>query len=163
MICEIRPFRPEDEDRVWEIIREVISAGDTYTFAPDSSREEMIGYWCGKDKYTFVAESDNLVLGTFIIKPNQPGLGDHIANASYMTHHDARGKGIGTAMATFSLEKARELGFQAMQFNIVIKSNEGAVRLWQKLGFEIIGEIPGAFRHAGRGLTNAYIMYKSLR
>jgi ribosomal protein S18 acetylase RimI-like enzyme len=98
----------------------------------------------------------------FLIKDNQPGLGAHIANAAYMVSEKAEGKGIGKSMCLYSLDEAKRLGYLAMQFNIVIKSNERAVKLWQKLGFQIIGEIPEAFRHKQLGLTNAYIMYRKL-
>ena len=122
----------------------------------------MLAYWCGQDKHTYVATIGGLVVGTFIIKDNQPGLGSHIANASYMTSPAASGKGIGKAMGEFSLKEAKRFGYKAMQFNIVIKSNEKAIRLWEKLGFKIIGEIPEAFNHKQNGLTNAYIMYRKI-
>jgi ribosomal protein S18 acetylase RimI-like enzyme len=158
----IRKAVPEDYDQIWNIIQEVISKGDTYTFNPDSSKETMLAYWCGQDKHTYVSTDDEEIVGTFIIKDNQPGLGSHIANASYMVSEKASGKGIGKAMGEFSLEEARYLGYRAMQFNIVVKSNTRAVLLWQKLGFDIIGEIPDAFNHKEMGLTNAYIMYRKL-
>jgi ribosomal protein S18 acetylase RimI-like enzyme len=73
-----------------------------------------------------------------------------------------QGKGIGLLMAKYSLEEAKRLGYAAIQFNIVIKSNERAVGLWKKVGFKIIGEIPNAFDHPRLGMTNAFIMYKEL-
>src|SRR4051794_12961457 len=158
----IRKAIPEDRDEIWNIIHEVISKGDTYTFDPNSSRETMLAYWCGEDKHTYVATDNGVIVGTFIIKDNQPGLGSHIANASYMVSEKVSGKGVGKAMGAFSLEEAKRLGYLAMQFNIVIKSNTRAVQLWQKLGFKIIGEVPEAFNHKENGLTNAYIMYRKL-
>jgi hypothetical protein len=98
----IRTYEAHDEDDTWGIIQEVISKGDTYVFSPDSTREEMMDYWCGSGRHTFVAEMNDQIVGTFIIKSNQPGLGNHVANASYMTRGDTRGQGIGTAMAKFS-------------------------------------------------------------
>ena len=181
----IREYVEEDKEQIWEIIKSVISTGDTYVFAPDSPKEKMLAYWCGEDKKTYVAvlseppasagglnlsEEDSAlagainekIVGTFFLKENQPDLGSHIANAGYMVAPDTQGKGIGRKMAEFSLEEAKRLGFAAMQFNFVVKSNENAVRLWQNLGFEIIGEIPEAFNHVENGLTNAYIMYRKL-
>lgn len=158
----IRPAEAGDRESVWEIISEVISTGDTYVFAPGTGKEVMLGYWFGEGAHTYVAEMYGLIAGTFVIKDNQPGLGSHIANAGYMTRPSEFGKGIGTAMGKFSIEEAKSLGYQAMQFNIVVKSNHAAVRLWQKLGFEIIGEIPDAFQHPEHGLTNGYIMYRKL-
>ena len=131
-------------------------------FTPGTDRSTMLEYWCGRDKHTFVAIKDEQLVGTFILKDNQPGLGAHVANASYMTRPDAFGRGIGRAMAEFSLVEAKKLGYKAMQFNIVVKSNERAIRLWQNLGFEIVGEIPDAFDHRENGLTNACIMWKRL-
>jgi ribosomal protein S18 acetylase RimI-like enzyme len=169
-MIEIRKATEEDKPQIWEIIKSVIAAGDTYVFSPDSSQEEMLAYWCGADKKTYVAvwsgkpadELNNKIVGTFYLKDNQPDLGSHIANAGYMVSPEAKGKKVGRRMAEFSLEEAKRLGYRAMQFNFVVKSNEVAVKLWQNLGFEIIGEIPEAFRHREKGLTSALIMYRKL-
>jgi len=161
-VTEIRNANAEDCDQIWEIIKEVISKGDTYVFDPYSSKETMLNYWYGPDRHTYVAIDEEKIVGTFMIRDNQPGLGAHVANGSYMVSQAASGKGIGKKMGEFSLAEARRLGYKAMQFNIVIKSNVRAVHLWQNLGFKIIGEIPDAFNHKQNGLTNAYIMYRKL-
>lgn len=162
-MIEIRPAITSDYDQIWNIIKQVISKGDTYVFDSRSSKEKMLAYWCGQDKHTYVAILDRIVVGTFTIKDSQPDLGSHIANASYMTSPGASGRGVGKAMGEFSLKEAKRLGYRAMQFNIVVKSNEKAIRLWEKLGFRIIGEIPEAFNHKQNGLTNAYIMYQKIQ
>lgn len=161
-MIEIKKAVVSDQPRIWEIIKSIIAAGDTYAFAPDSSEEKMLAFWCGADKQTYVARLEDEIVGTFFLKPNQPDLGAHIANAGYMVAPEASGKGIGKTMAEFSLEEARKLGYAAMQFNFVVKSNANAIRLWQTLGFQIIGEIPEAFRHREKGLTSALIMYRRL-
>ncbi len=158
----IRKYREEDKEQIWKIIEHVLSKGDSFTDSPDSSREQILDDWCSSEKNTFVAVSEDKIVGTFYIKENQPGLGSHIANGSYMVAPEARGKGVGRKMGEFSIEEAKRLGFYAMQFNFVVKSNEKAVKLWKSLGFEIIGEIPEAFRHMENELTNAYIMYRKL-
>ena len=158
----IRKYTEADKERIWEIMKYVISTGDTFNSSPDSSQDEMLADWCGAEKHTFVAVSENKVVATFYIKANQTGLGSHVANGSYMVAPEARGKGIGRKIGEFSIAEAKRLGYAAMQFNFVVKSNEKAVRLWQSLGFEIVGEIPEAFRHIENGLTNAYIMYRKL-
>jgi len=161
-MIHIRKAGKKDYDSIWRIIQEVIAPGDTYVFDPDSSRGQMLGYWCGRDKHTYVAELDGIVAGTFILKDNLPDLGSHVANASYMTQPSYFGKGIGRAMGEFSLSEASRLGYRAMQFNIVVKTNERAIGLWKKLGFKIIGEIPEAFRDRSLGYVNAYIMWRKL-
>ena len=161
-MIEIRKAASADPRAVWQIIKDVISGGDTYVFDPDSSEDEMITYWFSPEKYVYVAEEEGSVVGTFWLKANQPGLGGHVCNAAYMVAPDAAGKGIGRKMAEFSLDEARRLGFTAMQFNFVVKSNTAAVRLWQSIGMEIIGEIPDAFDHRELGMTNALIMYRKL-
>lgn len=158
----IRKYQEEDRQQIWEIIKFVISTGDSYTYLPDSPPDETLADWCSREKHTYVAVLENKIVATFYIKPNQTGLGSHIANGSYMVASEARGKGVGREIGEFSIEEAKRLGFHAMQFNFVVKSNEKAVKLWQSLGFEIIGEIPEAFRHLENGLTNAYIMYRKL-
>ena len=161
-MTKIRSAVTADKPAVWEIIKAVIAGGDTYVFDPDTSEDEMLAYWFSPEKYVYVAEDDGEILGTYWIKANQPGLGSHVANGAYMVLRKAKGKGIGRMMAEHSIEEAKSLGFTSMQFNFVVKSNEVAVRLWQKVGFEIIGEIPDAFDHRENGLTNAYIMYRKL-
>jgi ribosomal protein S18 acetylase RimI-like enzyme len=161
-MLEIRKAVEADKARVWKIIESVIATGDTYVFSPDSSEEKMLAYWFANDKDTYVAIRENKIVGTFFLKANQPDLGSHVANAGYMVAPEAKGMRVGRAMAEFSLAEAKRLGFKAMQFNFVVKSNETAVKLWLALGFEIIGEIPEAFQHAERGLTNALIMYRKL-
>jgi ribosomal protein S18 acetylase RimI-like enzyme len=159
---EIRRAVEEDKPQVWEIIKKVISTGDTYVYKPDSPKEKMLEYWFAADKKTYVALYENAIVGTFYLKDNQPDSGSHIGNAGYMVAPEAKGKRVGKTMAEYSLQEARRLGYKAMQFNFVVKSNEIAVKLWQSLGFQIIGEIPEAFDHAENGLTNAYIMYRKL-
>ena len=161
-MIEIRKALKEDKPQVWEIIKTVISSGDTYVYKPDSPKEKMLDYWFGADKNTYVATIENTIVGTFYLKDNQPDLGSHVANAGYMVAPEAKGKRVGSAMAEYSLLEAKRLGYKAMQFNFVVKSNEVAVKLWLNLGFQIIGEIPEAFKHAENGLTNAYIMYRKL-
>lgn len=122
----------------------------------------MIQYWFSPEKYVYVAGENGEILGTYWLKANQPGLGDHIGNGAYMVSPDAKGKGIGRQMALHSIEEARRIGYHAIQFNFVVTTNTAAVNLWKSVGFDIIGEIPDAIRHAQHGLTNAYIMYRRL-
>ena len=158
----IRKTVDEDKTAVWQIIQSVIAGGDTYVFDPETPEDEMMAYWFSPEKHNYVAVLDGEVVGTFWLKANQPGLGSHVGNAAYMVSPNAKGKGIGRLMAEYSLDEARQLEFTAMQFNFVVKSNTVAVRLWQSVGFSIIGEIPNAFRHVENGYTNAYIMYRDL-
>ena len=161
-MVEIRKAIDTDKSQVWPIIKSVIAGGDTYVNAPDSSEKEMLAYWFSSEKYVYVAENNGEILGTYWLKANQTGLGDHISNGAYMVSPHSKGKGIGKMMAMHSIEEAKRIGFYAIQFNFVVKSNTVAVSLWQSVGFEIIGEIPNAFRHSKLGLTNAYIMYRKL-
>ena len=161
-MIQIRQASDHDKAAIWEIIRAVIATGETYVFDPETPEDEMISYWFSAEKYVYVAEEDKKIVGTFWLKPNYPGLGSHVCNAAYMVSPDAAGKGIGRQMGEYSLDEARRLGFTAMQFNFVVKSNTAAVRLWQKIGMEIIGEVPDAFNHREHGMTNALIMYRKL-
>lgn len=161
-MIHIRKASPHDSDQIWNIIHQVISKGDTYAFDPDTPLEIMMTYWFGKDKHTYVAIEGERVAGTFVRKDNQPGLGSHVANAGYMVHPEFSGRGIGRLMGEFSIVEANRLGYLAMQFNFVVKSNTKAVQLWLKLGFRIIGEVPNAFKHKEHGFTNVCIMYREV-
>ena len=159
---EIRRATEEDKAGVWKIIKAVIEGGDTYVFAPDTSESEMVSYWFSPEKYVYVAIDENQIVGTYWLKANQPGLGNHIGNGAYMVAPDAKGKRVGKTMALHSIEEAKRIGYHAIQFNFVVKSNTVAVNLWKSVGFEVIGEIPDAIRHKENGLTNAYIMYRKI-
>lgn len=159
---EIRKAADADKQAVWKIIKEVIAGGDTYVFEPETPETEMLDYWFSPEKHNYVAVIEGEIVGAFWLKPNQPGLGSHVGNAAYIVSSAAKGKGVGRRMAEYSLDEARRLGFESMQFNFVVKSNEVAVKLWRSVGFEVIGEIPDAFRHQTNGMTNAYIMYRKL-
>ena len=161
-MLQIRKSVTADADGIWAILQPIIVKGDAYVFSPNSPKEEILNYWLSSEKHTYTALLDGQIVGTFFMKDNQMGLGSHIANAGYATLPSAYGQGIGKLMGLFSLGEARRLGYKAMQFNIVVKTNERAVRLWQAIGFQIIGEIPDAFQHQTLGLVNAYIMYQKL-
>jgi GNAT superfamily N-acetyltransferase len=157
-----RRAKIEDEDSLWEIIRPIIRSGGTYVFDPESSKETIMSYWLDSDKRTYLVDFEGEILGTFYLKPNQPDLGNHICNAGFMVEEKSAGKGIGKAMGKFALHEAKKLGYHGMQFNFVIKTNEKAVHLWLSLGFQVIGEIPEAYRHPHLGFVPALIMYQKL-
>ena len=161
-MLRIRVVGPADADVIWAILEPVIRAGETYTLARDMKREDALAYWLASSHEVFVAEEDGRVLGTYFLCPNQMGGGSHVANCGYVTAIDATGKGIAKAMCAHSLEQAKARGFRAMQFNFVVSSNERAVELWKRLGFEIVGQLPKAFLHPVIGYTDAYVMYRSL-
>jgi L-amino acid N-acyltransferase YncA len=133
-----------------------------YVFDPLTPREEALAYWFQPGTRTYVAERDGQIVGTYILKPNQPALGSHVANAAFMVSPAAQGLGVGKGMGEHCLVEARRLGFRAMQFNFVVSTNETAVRLWQQLGFRIVGTLPGAFRHSERGYVDADVMFREL-
>jgi GNAT superfamily N-acetyltransferase len=156
-----KAFLDQDYDAVWEIFSRVIQSGDTYVFDPNTPKSELPKLWFAETMDTFVAtDDDETIVGTYFIKPNQLGLGNHIANCGYMVHPDHQGKGIGRLMCEHSLEYAKEKEYSGMQFNIVVSTNTSAVKLWQKCGFEIIGTSPKSFRHLQLGLVDTYIMYR---
>jgi L-amino acid N-acyltransferase YncA/ADP-ribose pyrophosphatase YjhB (NUDIX family) len=158
----IRPATEADAPAIWEIFHAVVAGRDTYTFSPDTPPEEGIGYWLGPGITSFVAEIDAAVVGMYKVIPNRRDLGSHVANASYMVHPRAAGRGAGRAMGVHSLRQARAQGYEAMQFNFVVSTNRRAVALWQSLGFRIVGTLPRSFRHGTLGLVDAYVMHRFL-
>jgi ribosomal protein S18 acetylase RimI-like enzyme len=158
----IRKAEAGDAAAIAAIILPVIREGATYTLDPDLSEAEALAYWMGPEKETFVAEDNGVVLGTYYMRPNQAGGGRHVCNCGYMTHAAATGRGIARRMCEHSLRHARSRGYGAMQFNFVVSTNERAVTLWQSLGFQIVGRLPGAFRHPTDGYVDAFVMYQRL-
>lgn len=159
---QIRHARPSDEAAIARILMPTIRAGTTYALDADMSEAEALRYWLGPDKETFVAEEGGLILGTYYLRQNQAGGGNHVCNCGYMTAAEASGRGIARWMCEHSLHHARSRGYRAMQFNFVVSTNERAVRLWQSLGFEIAGRLSEAFRHPDLGYVDTLVMYQTL-
>lgn len=160
---QIREYVDTDWPSVWAIFQSVVSAGDTYAYDPDWSSEQARDVWVEAPPGHTVVACDGLrVLGSAKIGPNRPGRGSHVSTASFMVADDARGRGIGRALGEYALSWAREQGYAAMQFNAVVESNEVAVRLWQSLGFRIIGTVPEAFEHPALGRVGLHIMHRRL-
>jgi ribosomal protein S18 acetylase RimI-like enzyme len=159
---KIRPAAPADHDAIWEILAPMIRAGETYPLARDMSREDALRYWFSPAHAVFVAENDGRIVGTYYLRPNQQGGGSHVANCGYVTASSDGGRGVGRAMCEHSLAHAKATGFRGMQFNFVVSTNERAVRLWQKLGFEIVGRLPSAFNHPARGYVDALVMFQTM-
>lgn len=158
----IRAAGPDDFDGIWPLLRDVFRAGDTYAVAPDISKEEARAYWMTQTRATYIATGDDGIVGTYYIKTNQPGGGAHICNCGYIVSPAARGQGLAARLCAHSQDEARQLGYRAMQFNFVLASNTGAVRLWQRLGFATVGTIPEAYVHPTLGLVDAFVMYRRL-
>ena len=159
---KIREATEIDFDKIWPFFEEIVSAGDTYGYPQDTTKEQALNIWLNTPRRTFVVEENGDILGSYYLKTNQTGPGSHVCNCGYMVSTQARGKGLATTMCQHSQEIAKELGYKAMQYNFVASSNEGAVRLWEKFGFEIVGKLPKAFNHPIKGYIDALIMYKWL-
>jgi L-amino acid N-acyltransferase YncA len=160
---KIREFTDGDWPAVWRIFQEVVAAGDAYAYDPDWTSEQARDVWVeAPPGHTVVACQGDLLYGTAKMGPNRPGRGAHVATASFMVAGDARGRGIGRALGEYALGWAREQGYAAMQFNAVVESNLPAVRLWQALGFEIVGTVPEAFEHITLGRVGLHVMYRRL-
>jgi len=158
----IRGAAASDANAIWEILEPTIRAGETYTLPRDMTREEVLAYWFSFGHEVFVAEENEAVLGTYFLRANQKGGGEHVANCGYITDPHATGRGVARAMCQHSLEFAAASGFRAMQFNFVVCSNERAVKLWQSLGFEIVGRLPETFLHPTLGYVDAFVMFRKL-
>jgi len=159
----IRRFQPADWAQLWPLLRATFEAGDTYAFAPASKGADIHRAWIENPAATFVACSlDGELLGSYYIKSNQPGLGAHVCNCGYVVAPSAQGRGIASAMCEHSQRQAIAMGYRAMQFNLVASTNERAVRLWQRLGFSVVGTLPRAFHHLRLGYVDALVMYKEL-
>ena len=162
-MIDIRPYEEDDWNAVWKILQPVFRSGESYAFSPDITEQEACRVWVDMPSATFVSVGEtNEILGTYYIKANQPALGSHVCNCGYIVAADARGQGVASDMCEHSQKEAVSRGFRAMQYNLVVATNEGAIRLWKRQGFDIIGTLPKAFRHPRRGFVDALVMYKEL-
>jgi ribosomal protein S18 acetylase RimI-like enzyme len=159
----VRLATPDDRGAIWAIIEPMIRAGETYTLPADMTRDDALAYWFAPGNHVYVYDpGDGAILGTYFLHTNARGGGAHVANCGYVTSVHASGRGVARAMCTHSLELAKELGYRAMQFNFVVSTNVRAVRLWESLGFEVAGRLPGAFKHPSAGYVDALVMFKPL-
>ena len=159
----IRAATDEDWPAVWRIFDATVQEGESYAYPVDLTPDAAQGLWMEQPPgLTVVLETGGEVLGTAKMGPNRPGHGDHIGTASFMVATDARGRGVGRALAEYVVQWHRDKGYRGIQFNAVVETNEAAVRLWQSLGFEIVGTVPGAFRSPTRGFVGLHLMYLPL-
>lgn len=157
----IRAATSSDWPAIWALLEPVFRAGETYAVARDISEDAARTMWMDAPAATYVWD-DGAILGTYYIKTNHSGGAAHVCNCGYVTGAAAQGRGIARAMCGHSQPAARALGYTAMQFNMVLASNVGAVRLWQKLGYDIVGTLPAAFDHPALGLVDGHVMWKAL-
>jgi ribosomal protein S18 acetylase RimI-like enzyme len=158
----IRPATSDDDAALWAVLEPAIRAGETFALPRDLAREAALAFWAAPGGDVFVADDAGAIVGSYFVRPNQRGGGAHVANAGYVTAVARTGRGIARAMCAHSLEHARARGFRAMQYNIVVSTNERAVRLWQAMGFAIVGRLPGAFAHPTHGDVDAFVMFRRL-
>lgn len=158
----IRKADKADWDAIWPIFHEVVKAGETYAYDPNTTKDDAESLWLDLPRVTYVFEEEGEILGTFYLKTNQAGNGSHVCNCGYMVSSRARGRGIAKLMCEYSQQLAITLGYKAMQFNFVVSTNEMAILIWKKLGFEIVGQLPKAFLHPSKSYVDALVMYKWL-
>ena len=162
-MIQIRAYDKRDWDGLWRIMEPVFRAGDTHPVDPAIEEPEALHYWTEIPTQVYVAvDGFGRIVGSYHLKPNQPPLGAHVCNCGYLVAEEARRQGIGTALCEHSQREARALGYRAMQYNLVVSTNHAAVALWKRQGFEIVGTLPGAFKHAQNGYVDALVMYKAL-
>lgn len=157
-----RPALPADADSLWQVLEPVVRDGTTYPVDPAATRDQVFAYWFAPDKQVFVAERAGQIVGSYYLKPNSTGPGAHVANAGYMVRPDARRQGVAGAMAQDSFARGKALGFRAMQFNLVIASNAGAIALWRQVGMAEVGRLREAFRLPSGEYVDALVMYRML-
>jgi ribosomal protein S18 acetylase RimI-like enzyme len=161
----LRSATAEDWPGIWPVWHAVVRTGESIGWDPASDEPTARALWMRPPPAAvFVAQRGRQapVVGTAKLAPDQPGLGDHVAGASFLVHPDASGAGIGRALAEHVLEQARLQGYRAMRFNAVVETNTPAVALWTSLGFEIVGTVPEAFRHPRHGLVAMHVMHRRL-
>jgi len=158
----IREATESDWPAIWSLFRAVCASGDSYAYDEQTSEEVARKLWFDPPARGFVSLEGEHFLGTYFLRQNQPGRGSHVANGGYMVTETARGRGVASAMCAHSIEMAKKLGYRAMQFNYVVSTNEVAVRTWRKHGFELVGTLPNAFRHATLGYVDVFMMYREL-
>ena len=164
LTLQIRAMEPGDWPGVWALLEPVFRAGETFPHDPAISEPEARALWVQQSQAVMVAlAGDGTVVGSYYLRPNSLCLGAHVANAGYVVAEQQRRRGIGSRLCQHSLQAARQRGFRAMQFNLVVSTNTAGIHCWQRNGFEIVGTLPGAFRHSQLGFVDAHVMVQRLQ
>jgi L-amino acid N-acyltransferase YncA len=159
----IRIADDRDWPRIWPFFAEIVAAGETYAYPEGLTMDEARSVWMEEPPWqTVVAVQGDTLAGSAKIGPNRPGRGSHVATASFMVSPTQQGHGVGRELGSYAIEWARAAGYRSMQFNAVVETNTAAVRLWEALGFEILGTVPEAFESRSRGLVGLHVMYRRL-
>ncbi len=159
----IRLATDADWPWIWPFFAEIVAAGESYAFPEDLTLESGRGWWMEQSPgRTVVLEDNGRILGSAKMGPNRPGRGDHVGTASFMVDPRASGRGVGGALASYVVAWHRDHGYAGIQFNAVVETNTAAVHLWESLGFEVVGTVPGAFRSATHGRVGLHVMYLAL-
>jgi len=158
----LRLFNASDEEGLYQIFREVVDSGSQFPYECSSIDEFHRQFFTPQGQVYVCHTLDGEVIGGFYLRPNFSGRSSHIANAAYMIRGTYRGKGVGSLLIKASLNFAKDLGFQGMQFNMVLSQNKLAVKLYQKLGFDIVGTLPEAVRNPDGSRQDGYVMYRKL-
>ena len=148
---------------MWALLEPVFRAGETFPHDPAISEAEAQVTWVEQSQAVMVAvDASGALVGTYYLRPNSLALGAHVANAGYVVAEHCRRRGIGHQLCQHSLREARQRGFRAMQFNLVVSTNSAGLACWQANGFQIVGTLPGAFRHQRLGDVDAHVLFQSL-
>lgn len=160
----IRPARLEDFEEIYNIFKEVLREGSTYSYTEkEMTPERSLAYWMSAPgTFCYVADVGGKVAGMSALRPNRTGRAAHVANASFIINKDFRKQGIATALGKHVLKEAKNKGYQSIQYNFVVSKNDIAVNLWKSLGFQIVGTLPKGFDHAQYGMVDVYIMHRTL-
>jgi L-amino acid N-acyltransferase YncA len=157
----IRPATEADWPAIWPFWREIVEAGETYAYPLGATSEQARAWWFD-GSHVVACDEGGTVLGTAKMGPNRPGRGSHVGTASFMVDPAARGRGVGRRLGEHAVQWHRDQGFAAIQFNAVVETNLAAVRLWQDLGFEVVGTVPRAFDSAAHGRVGLHVMHLDL-
>ena len=158
----IREAKEKDLNEVWRLWKEIQDQKVYFAYDPSYTKEQIENIWINLTNHIYVMEIENNIVGAYLMKPNQPGFGNHVVNAAYLVDAKVRGKGIGHKLCKHSIDTAKNLGYRGMQYNLVVSTNRNAMTVWESFGFKIIGTIPGGFRHVEKGYVDAYIYFKDL-
>lgn len=153
-------MHPQEEPLVMDLLNTIILEGQSYPQEVPLTEAVFAQYWLVNR--SFVVRTEQEVLGAFYLKPNFPGRCSHTGNAGFVVQPHMRRQGIGRFMGESMLRLACQEGFDAIMFNLVFETNVASLKLWQSLGFAVIGKIPQAVKLANGSTIDALIMHRML-
>jgi RimJ/RimL family protein N-acetyltransferase len=143
----IREARPDDAEQLLARVAELAAepgidvplAPGEFTLTLEEERETIRDYAESPNSVFLVAENAGEIIGSLNLRGGRRAALRHAATLGITVRRDWRGQGVGTALMQAALDWARPNPIVTRIELLVYLRNTGAIRLYERFGFEVEG------------------------